>query len=329
MLVFALLCSVLTCFASAETIPVGGSIWTPSQVPPSVPSPTPPSEPSPEQPFVPSAPISYGIILTLAENGTVIADYTTAVPGTAVTLTLIPNAGYKTEKVEALDFRGANVKLTQIDETRYTFTMPDSNVTITAGFAASVAICPRDNTCPMNLFADLDKTAWYHDGIHYCIENGLMNGIGNYQFDPDGITTRAMLVTVLWRLEDSPIVTSSVKFSDVVAGQWYSDAIAWASANGIVNGYGNDRFGPYDLLTREQVMAIFHRYVSYKGIETNAVSFVEPQYTCSSWAQNDVNWADANGILQGLGIYVSDMTAAASRAELATYLYRVIGNIVK
>jgi len=182
---------------------------------------------------------------------------------------------------------------------------------------------------PVLPFTDVKKSDWFYNDVVFAYENGLMNGTGNNKFSPAVTTDRAMIVTVLWRLEGSPVVDSAVKFIDVETGAWYAAAIDWASANGIVNGYGDGKFGPTAQITREQIMAILNRYAVYKGwAEDTAVSMVA-QYTCSVWAENNVNWADLSGLLADLGVDVTDMTAMASRAELAAYLSRFMENIAK
>ena len=125
------------------------------------------------------------------------------------------------------------------------------------------------------------------------------------------------------------MVDSPVDFFDVADGLWYSDAIDWAAAYGIVNGYGDGRFGPTDQITREQIMAILNRYAAYKGWTDGTALPMLAQYKYSEWAENNVIWAENNGLLDGLGVDVSDMTAKASRAELAAYLHRFMKNIIK
>lgn len=182
---------------------------------------------------------------------------------------------------------------------------------------------------PVLPFTDVKKSDWFYNDVAFAYANGLMNGTGNNKFSPAVTTDRAMIVTVLWRMEGSPVVDSAVKFIDVETGAWYAAAIDWASANGIVNGYGDGKFGPTAQITREQIMAILNRYAVYKGwAEDTAVSMVA-QYTCSIWAENNVNWADLSGLLADLGVDVTDMTAMASRAELAAYLSRFMENIAK
>jgi len=184
------------------------------------------------------------------------------------------------------------------------------------------SICKRDSTCPMYTFTDLDRNAWYHDGIHYCIENDLMNGMSSNTFAPDVPLTRAMLVTVLWRLENAPVVNYLITFTDVELEQWYTEAVRWAAAEGIVNGYGNGTFGPMNDVTREQVMAILHRYAVYKKLDSGMTFPMIPQHNYSLWAENDIIWADMIGLTDGIGKNLFDMTASADRAEIAAYLIR-------
>jgi len=136
----------------------------------------------------------------------------------------------------------------------YTFTQPSGKVTISASLkatgSASYADCPRDETCPIWPYTDASVTAWYHDGVHYCINNGLMNGYGGGIFGPDKNLSRAMLAQILYNQAEQPSVSGSV-FDDVAETAWYTQAVPWAAAQGIVSGYGDGRFGPDDNITRE------------------------------------------------------------------------------
>ena len=181
----------------------------------------------------------------------------------------------------------------------------------------------------VNPYTDVKTNDWFYEDVLFVTEAELMEGTGNGKFSPEIITDRAMLVTVLWRMEGSPVVDSTVDFSDVQDGLWYSDAINWASANGIVNGYGDGKFGPTDEITREQIAAILNRYATYKKLTDGTTLPMIAQYKYNEWAENNVSWAENNGLLEGLGVDLSDMTAKASRAELAAYLTRFMKNIVK
>lgn len=173
-----------------------------------------------------------------------------------------------------------------------------------------------------NPFTDIAKEAWYYEDIEFVSENGLMIGTGDDKFSPNTIVNRAMLVTVLWRLEGSPVVDSPVEFFDVPADEWYSNAVAWASANGIVNGYGNGIFGAADDLTHEQIMAILNRYAVYKQWSENVSGNADDSFTNSEWAESNILWADLNGMFDGIGSDISNLTEGADRAELAAYLRR-------
>ena len=125
------------------------------------------------------------------------------------------------------------------------FTVPHFSNYVIAYDAEKAAACPKDDTCPISAFTDADPTVWYHDGVHFVLANGLMNGMGNGKFDPNGSTSRAMIVTILYRLEGKPDVSGKANpFEDVADGQWYTDAVIWAAENKIVEGYGNGRFDP-------------------------------------------------------------------------------------
>ena len=197
--------------------------------------------------------------------------------------------------------------------------------------------CPKDETCPIHPFTDTNKQAWYHDGVHYCIDNGYMIGVGNNQFAPSGITTRAQIVTILWRMEGSPLVAVAEDFDDVYETDWYNNAIRWASANGVVEGYGNGAFGPNDTITREQLATILWRYCKYKGIdvsvgeETNILSY-EDAFDVSSWAMEAMQWACGSGMIQGIDKNNSrylDPQGNADRSQSATMIFRFCTEIQK
>ena len=175
----------------------------------------------------------------------------------------------------------------------------------------------------INPFNDVSETDWYFEDVMYVLEKGLMIGTGDTTFSPTTVVNRAMLVTVLWRLEGSPAVDGAVDFVDVPAGEWYSLAVDWASANRIVNGYGDGRFGALDDMTHEQVMAILHRYAVLKGTwASDLIVDIDVSFTYSNWAESDVKWAIENGMFDGIGSDISKLIEGADRAEMAAYLRR-------
>ena len=192
--------------------------------------------------------------------------------------------------------------------------------------------CPKDESCPLAAFSDLDSTAWYHDGIHFCIENGMMNGMGDGLFAPSGTTSRAMIVTVLYRLEGKPDVTAENPFTDVADGQWCTDAVIWAAENKIVEGFGDGTFRPNAPITREQLTAVFYRYAQSKGQGFTGMWYFLLDYPdaaeVSFWADEAMHWCVMNGIINGKdGKLVPG--GDASRAEAATMLMRYCTKIAE
>ena len=118
-------------------------------------------------------------------------------------------------------------------------------------------------------FTDVAATDWFNDSVQYVYDHGLMNGTGSTTFAPYQTTQRGMIVTILYRLEGTPTVTSVSSFTDVPRGSNYENAIIWAAANGIVTGYNNTTFGPYDTITRQQMATILYRYARMKGYRTS------------------------------------------------------------
>ena len=253
----------------------------------------------------------FDITATASEGGEITPEGVTTVQYSKnITYIITPDVGYA---IKSVIVDGKDVGAVS----EYTFKKVTKKHTIHAVFEQ------------VNPYTDVKADDWFYDDVLYVTAMGLMEGTGNGKFSPEITTDRAMLVTVLWRLEGCPVVDSSVDFDDVADGLWYSDAIDWASANGIVNGYGDGRFGPADHITREQIMAILNRYAAYKGWTDGTALPMLAQYKYSEWAENNVIWAENNGLLDGLGVDVSDMTAKASRAELAAYLHRFMKNIIK
>lgn len=190
--------------------------------------------------------------------------------------------------------------------------------------------CRRDDACPIWPFADAAPTAWYHDGVHYCLENGLMRGASGGKFLPDGSTTRAQLVTILWRLEGSPNSAGAAGFGDVADSAWYAGAIRWAAGSGVVKGYDNGCFGPNDAVTREQMAAILYRYAQHKGYDvsagedTNILSFNDA-FAVSEYAIPAMQWACGSGMVHGIARDGGMLLAprdTTTRAQAATLIMR-------
>jgi hypothetical protein len=182
-----------------------------------------------------------------------------------------------------------------------------------------------------NPFIDVKEDDWFFDAVRFVNQNGMMTGTSATTFAPSAITTRGMIVTILYRLEGEPIVSRN-PFNDVVAGQWYTDAVIWAAQNEIVKGYGNDLFGPNDPITREQMAVILNNYAKFKGYDTSAkadlTAFIDRD-EISSWATDALVWANAEGMVTGMSNDLLAPKGNAVRAQVATIFMRFMENIVK
>lgn len=179
-------------------------------------------------------------------------------------------------------------------------------------------------------FSDVAEGSWYADAVGYVYQHGLMTGTSEDRFSPDVTTSRAMIVTMLYRLEGSPAVSGAAAFPDVSAGQWYADAVAWASANGIVTGYDNGNFGPDDTITREQLAVIFHRYAAYKGYDKTPAAPLDGYADAaevSSYAVQAMGWAIGTGLITGTSETTLSPGGFATRAQAAVILARFCQNL--
>ena len=182
--------------------------------------------------------------------------------------------------------------------------------------------------CPAKQFKDVDITKWYHDAVDFVLTEGLFKGLSDTVFAPNDTMTRAMLVTVLYRLEGEPAVTENPPFHDVAAQQWYSDAVAWAAQHDIVKGYTAVTFGAKDAATREQTATILYRYAQYKGYDLSAgdsydlLTFSDGAKV-SGYAVTAMKWACGEGILQGDNNKLSP-TENSTRAQVAAMLMRFV-----
>ena len=189
-------------------------------------------------------------------------------------------------------------------------------------------VTPARPAAPVGLpFADVSGSDWFYNDVRYVYEKGIMDGTGADRFSPNALLTRAMIVTILYRMAGSPSVSGSSDFTDVAAGKWFAKAVAWAAANGIVNGYGSGLFGPNDPVTREQLAAILYRYAVYGGmtavtLEENLGSFADTAQL-SAYAIQAMNWAVGQGLINGSGSNLVPK-AQATRAQVAAIIHRYL-----
>ena len=182
------------------------------------------------------------------------------------------------------------------------------------------------------VFSDVSSSAWYAEAVNYVYENGLMTGISSTQFAPNNTLTRAMVVQTLYAMANKPAVSGSENFTDVSSGDWFADAVTWASANGIVSGYNATQFAPNDPLTREQLALILYGYAQMRGYNTTQSGTSIQKFTdygsISAWALEAMDWAVNAGLLSGKGNGVLDPTGTATRAEVAQILMNFSETVV-
>ena len=189
----------------------------------------------------------------------------------------------------------------------------------------------RPSTSTDMPFDDVDTGDWYYEAVEYVYENNLMNGVDSGSFEPDATLTRGMMVTLLWRLEGSPVPGSEVAFDDVSDGQWYADAVGWAVSEGIVNGVSGTEYAPNANITREQLATMLCRYAEYKGCDVSGsadLSAYADSAGISSYAASPLAWAVSSGLVNGVGDNSLLPQGSATRAQAATILMRFIENIM-
>ncbi len=270
-----------------------------------------------ERPYVPPANPNYRIDVTTTEGGTVAKDPAAAKAGETVTLTPTPEEGYEVGEVTVTDRFGDAVEVTENADGTYTFTMPNGQVKVAVTFVEMEA-----EPLP---FTDVKEGDWFHDAVRYVYDNGLMDGVGDGQFAPNATTTRAQLVTILYRLAGEPAVSGDVGFTDVESGLWYTNAVAWAAEKGIVNGISETEFAPSGDLTREQLATILFRYAESAGYDVSAqadLSGFPDAGDIQSYATEALSWAVAEGLLQGFEDDSLQPQSTATRAQIATILMR-------
>ena len=185
---------------------------------------------------------------------------------------------------------------------------------------------PSEPTTPGKSFDDVKAGDWFYTEVTDMANKGYINGVSDKLFAPNQALSRAMLVTILYRMDGAKAVSTASTFSDVVKDSWYEKAVDWAAANGIVNGYSSTLFGPDDLVTRQQMAAILWRYAQYKGLDVSANGTVMPSFPdrdqIASWAGEAVSWAYSRGVMAGRSNGTLDPNGNATRAEAAVMLYR-------
>lgn len=266
---------------------------------------------------------TYKVTTSAVNNGGVNASPSNAEKGATITITLSPDKGYKLDKLTVTDGSGKTVSTVKKSDTVYTFTMPASAVKV------GVSYVKATETPSKTKFNDVSANDWFASAVDYVTGKGMMNGTADNTFSPKANTTRGMVVTVLYRLENQPS-TSAASFTDVASGAYYANAVAWANANGIVSGYGSGKFGPNDKVTREQLAAILYRYAQYKKYDVSGAKSLDgytDAQSVSSYAVPALQWANAVGVVTGKSGNKLDPKGNATRAEVAAMLMRFCENV--
>lgn len=235
-----------------------------------------------------------------------------------VTLTVKPNADKELYDLKVTDEDGKAIAVTKVNDTTYTFTMPDGKVTIAATFG-----CDGGDNCPSKAFTDLGDKQWYHDSIDYAVENGLLEGTSPTTMEPNATLIRAQLAQILYNIEDKPAVTGEMIFEDVPASEWFYSPVLWANQNEIINGTSPTTFEPLENISRQDLALMLYRYAGEPAVTGDLDGFTDADQV-GDWAEEAMAWAVAEGIVQGDTPTTLNPTGTATRAEAAAMLQRFL-----
>ena len=257
---------------------------------------------------------TYPITVKSAKNGDVTASHKSATKGATVTLTVDPDKGYVLDTLTVLDGKDKEIKLTEKNG-KYTFTMPDSKVTVEAMFKASA---PTGK----NPFVDVPAGSYYEDAVIWAVEQGITKGTSDTMFSPDATCTRAQAVTFLWRAAGSPAAKSgAMPFADVKAGSYYYDAVLWAVEQGITKGTSDTMFSPDATCTRAQIVTFLWRANGSPAVSGNS-AFTD--VASDAYYAAAVTWAEKNDVTGGIGGGLFGSNNNCTRAQIVTFIYRSV-----
>ena len=260
---------------------------------------------------------TYSVTVEDSQNGTVTASPKRAEKGDTVSVTASANSGYAVSGVTVKTAGGDTVKVTDNGNGKYTFTMPAANVTVTAAFSKTQTTVS---------FADVSSDSYCADAVKWAVENGVTNGTTAATFSPNAACTRGQIVTFLWRAAGSPAPKTTVNpFTDVAADAYYAKAVLWAVENGITNGTTATTFSPDAPCTRAQAVTFLFRGAIANGLEAvtlqELISGFSDAASLPGYAASAMNWALANGIVQGNGGALMPNNTC-TRGQIVTFLYR-------
>lgn len=273
-----------------------------------------------------AVPTTYTVTVNPIAYGSVSAGASSAAKDATVSVLAVPADGYVLALLTITRADGTAVSYKTLSEASYTFTMPASNVTISATFVLSGS----GSGTAASGFKDVAKTDWFYDAVEYVSDKELMTG-SNGSFDPQGTMTRGMTAMILYRLAGRPGLVGQPNYSDVAPGSTYASAVLWATQNAITNGYGDGRFGVDDPVDREQLVTFLYRYAKLKNCDVSAAaglsSFADAS-TVQSYALAPMQWAVAKEIIHGDAACLTPLSRA-TRAQSAAIFMRFCKTCLK
>lgn len=252
---------------------------------------------------------TYPVTVISDENGETKSNVSIALKDQTVTITTTPKNGYTLSAVFVTDANGRQLSLTDLGNGRFSFTMPASKVTVRATY----------RKLQSTSFKDVLPGAYYYDAVQWAVDSSITTGVGNDLFDPNGICTRAQIITFLWRAAGCPEPETTVNpFNDVKPGDYYYKAVLWAVETGITKGISAGQFRPNDSCTRAQAVTFLFRAF---GTKTNAVSAFR-DVSQNAYYAPAVNWAVKDGVTNGTAPALFSPDTTCTRAQIVTFLYR-------
>ena len=265
---------------------------------------------------------SYQPSVKPSEGGAVTVTTEKPQSGDKVQIKVVPDAGYDVKEIIVTDKNGKRITVTPGKDGEYSFIQPESEVRIEVVFQP-IQQPEQPSHTP---FGDVNTDVWYYDAVQYVQEKGLMQGTEENTFSPKATSDRSMIVTILYRLAGSPNIDNEIlghPFEDVAADAYYTAPVYWARLNGITDGYSNERFGPYDAITREQLAVMLYRFAQKQGYDVTGGSDLSGYSDAghiSGFAQEAMRWANAKGLITGTSATTLAPNGLATRAQVATIL---------
>ena len=257
---------------------------------------------------------TYPVSVTTPKNGKVSVDPRNAAKGAAVTVTVTPDSGYEMDKLTVTDASGKTISTTDKGNGKFTFTMPNGKVSVSATFKQTTV------TPPSTGFVDVPASAYYADAVKWAVEKGITTGTSATTFSPEASCTRAQMVTFLWRAAGSPAPkATTTAFTDLDKSAYYYDAVLWAVEKGITTGTSATTFSPNATVTRGQTVTFLYRFAGQPAVSGSS-SFTD--VNSSDYYAAAVQWAKEQGITSGTTDTTFSPTSDCTRGQIVTFLYR-------